>query len=100
MKTKRLRKYLEAKKKTRSAGTNSTIPADPKTDQDFPGYPHGTSSKEHITPKNTTQKKLAAVNKKDGEKILNKPAMKKQGKNEIDSDGSGGGFDGTEEVRE
>jgi len=100
MKSKRLRNYLEARKNTRLAGRDESIRTDRKTDQDFPGYPYGTSTEEHITPENTIQRKLASVHEKDGEKILDGRANLKRGKNEIESDGSGGAFEGTEEVRE
>src|SRR5262245_44314997 len=59
-------------------------------DQDFSGYPHAPASKELINPKTKEEKKSAAVNIKDGEKLNRKE--------ELDSDGSANAFDATETV--
>lgn len=64
---------------------------DNKIDQDFPGFPHGHAKPELIKPVTQQQKKTAAVNTKDGEKI---------NYDEQQSDGSGGAFSATEEVEE
>lgn len=64
---------------------------DQHIDQDFTGYPHAPASKELINPKTKQDKKSAAVDIKDGEKI---------NKHEEDSDGSANAFDGTEAVRD
>jgi hypothetical protein len=42
---------------------------DPHIDQDFPGFPHLPSNKKSITPKTTTEKKLAGVDKKKSNKV-------------------------------
>ncbi len=62
--------------------------------QDFPGFPGAPATKELITPITKEQKRTAAVNVQDGEK-MNNP------KKEVDeqySDGSGGAFSSTEEL--
>jgi len=41
---------------------------DHRIDQDFPGFPHAPASEEIINPKTKSQKKAAAVDRKDGEK--------------------------------
>lgn len=69
---------------------------DNKIDQDFKGFPHGTATENIINPKTKQQKKVAAVNITDGEKV-NKNAGEKD---EQESDGSGGAFDGTENMRD
>ena len=66
--------------------------SDNKIDQDFPGFPHGIATEKLITPKTDIEKKIAAVNVSDGEKI-NKPGEETD---EAKSDGSGGAFEGTE----
>ena len=71
---------------------NST---DNKIDQDFKGFPHGTAQINIINPKTKQEKKIAAVNITDGEKI-NKNTTKTD---EAASDGSGGAFEGTENMR-
>jgi len=53
---------------------------DQHIDQDFSGYPHAPATKELINPKTKQEKKSAALDIKDGEKI-NKRV-------EEDSDGS------------
>lgn len=62
---------------------------DSKTDQDFPGFPHGPSQENLIKPKTGDQKKTAALDVKDGEK---------RNPGEQNSDGSGGAFEATESV--
>lgn len=42
---------------------------DPSIDLDFPGFPHGLSRPCFISPKSEEQKKTAALDVKDGEKI-------------------------------
>ena len=69
---------------------------DNKIDQDFPGFPHGQSRENIITPSTSNEKKIADVNNKDGEKRFNQPAAV----DEELSDGSGSAFEGTEEVKE
>ncbi len=69
---------------------------DEKIDQDFKGFPHGTASENIISPITKQQKKVAAVNITDGEKV-NKNAGEK---NEQESDSSGGAFEGTENMRD
>jgi hypothetical protein len=62
---------------------------DQHIDQDFNGYPHSPAAKELINPKTKQDKKSAALDIKDGEKI---------NKHEEDSDGSANAFDATETV--
>jgi hypothetical protein len=69
---------------------------DNKIDQDFKGFPHGNASEAIINPSTLVEKKIAAVNITDGEKI-NK---KKDQKDEQESDGSGGAFDATENMQD
>ena len=73
---------------------NST---DNKIDQDFKGFPDGQAKESLINPKTADEKKTAAVNITDGEKINKK---KDKDSDESDSDGSGGAFEGTERMRE
>jgi ABC-type polar amino acid transport system ATPase subunit len=70
--------------------------SDNKIDQDFKGFPHGTASENIINPKTNIEKKVAAVNITDGEKV-NKNAGEKD---ESESDGSGGAFEGTENMQD
>ncbi len=74
-------------------------------DQDFPGFPHSPSSEKMINPTSNQEKKVAAVDKKDGEKIIDPQTKKKNLLNpkksgEENSDGSANAFDATETVRE
>ena len=72
---------------------NST---DNKIDQDFKGFPDGQAKENLINPKSEEDKKTAALNIKDGEKV-----NKKQDEvDEEQSDGSGGAFEGTESMRD
>ena len=68
---------------------------DNKIDQDFKGFPHGNATEAIINPSTTEEKKVAAVNITDGEKI-NK---KKYEKDEQQSDASGGAFGATENMQ-
>ena len=70
--------------------------SDHKIDEDFPGFPNGSATEKIITPKTALEKKVAAVNT-TGEEKVNK---KKGEKDEAESDGSGGAFTGTEEVKD
>lgn len=70
--------------------------SDNKIDQDFPGFPHGTATEKMITPKTTVEKKVAAINITDGEKV-NKTGEETD---EAKSDGSGGAFEATENMRD
>lgn len=70
--------------------------SDNKIDQDFPGFPHGTAKENIIHPTTKQEKKIAAVDITDGEKV-NKNAGQKD---ETASDGSGGSFEGTENMRD
>ncbi|WP_276501576.1 hypothetical protein [Terrimonas pollutisoli] len=101
MKNKRLRNYLQQKATMKA---NSPIKADAiqnlpdkRIDQDFVGYPHAPAKEELINPKTKEQKKTAAVNVKDGEKMDQKNKKKQPG--EERSDGSSNAFRGTEEVK-
>ena len=80
--------------KKKEIATNS----DNKIDQDFPGFPHGKSTEQLITPKTDEEKKVAAVNIKDGEKVNKNDAKKET--DESQSDGSGGAFNDTENTRD
>jgi len=64
---------------------------DEKIDTDFKDYPDNQGAENIINPKTEEDKKTAALDKKDGEKM---------DKDEIESDASGGAFDATEAVRE
>jgi hypothetical protein len=66
---------------------------DPKIDQDFEGYPHGTAKNEMIKPKNSQQKKTADLDNKDGEKNFNDYDKEHLETDEQDSDGSANAFD-------
>ena len=77
MKNPRLRRYLDRK--------------DAKTNQDFRDFPGNSPREDIINPKNKTEKKVAAVNVKDGEKMRKEEAQK--------DNGSGGAFEATEEVK-
>lgn len=90
----RQRKYFSDKKKKVISEVEVHEHADNKIDQDFPGFPYGQSKEKIINPTTETEKKVAAVDKTDGEK------MTAQQIDESDSDASGGAFDATEKVRE
>ena len=45
---------------------------DNKIDEDFKGYPHGQAKEEIIKPETDEEKKIADVDKKDGEKRIYK----------------------------
>ena len=90
---------MAARKITRANALKQKTMAD-KTNQDFPGYPHGTASEKVITPGTKTEKKTARVDTKDGEKMLTTKAKKKTKTNEEQSDGSASAFEGTENVSE
>ncbi|HYC39024.1 MAG TPA: hypothetical protein VEB63_00945 [Chitinophagaceae bacterium] len=93
MSNKRLKKYLEARRK---AGGSGPIRSDRKTDQDFPGYPGGLASENLITPETDSDRKIAAVDERDGEKRIEKnPGGRVREEN---SDGSANAFEGTERV--
>jgi hypothetical protein len=104
MKNRRFSKYLL----DRSTGKNEPMKKrtdvrdshDKKTNQDFEGFPGGQAQENIINPKTTTDKKTAALNVKDGEKKLDSKRTKQTDISEQDSDGSGGAFGGTEEVKE
>ena len=93
-------KKSTGRQQSKDAGQNSPIltnqdveqTADQHIDQDFSGYPHAPATKELINPKTKQEKKSAALDIKDGEKI-NKHE-------EEDSDGSANAFDATETVRD
>ena len=78
---------------------------DKHIDQDFKGFPYGTASEEVINPKTKQEEKVAAVDSKDGEKIID-PQEKKKNKqtatetDEENSDGSANAFERTERVQE
>lgn len=67
---------------------------DKKINQDFPGFPGSPSGYELINPLTKTEKINANTNIKDGEKRSSEEV------DESKSDGSGGAFEGTEEVKE
>jgi hypothetical protein len=70
---------------------------DSKIDQDFTGFPHGAAAEKIINPTSDEEKKVAAVNITDGEKI-NKDTVEKT--DEQESDGSGGAFEATENMQD
>ncbi len=99
MKTNRNRKYFASRKSRQpepmTTGTEVKQSNDNKIDQDFSGFPHGQAKENIINPKTAEDKKVADVNNKDGEK-----RVYDKGIDEAASDGSGNGFDATEEVKE
>ena len=72
--------------------------SDNKIDQDFPGFPDGESKEKLINPETKDEKKVAQVDVKDGEKI-NKDEDADE-TDELQSDGSGGAFEATENMRD
>lgn len=66
---------------------------DEHIDQDFKGYPDGPAKDETIRPKTKEEKKSAAVNVKDGEKMF-------RSGDENKDDGSANAFERTEEVND
>ncbi len=92
--TNRQKKYFGDKKKKVITEGEVHEHADNKIDQDFPGFPFGQSKENLISPENEEDKKVAAVDKTDGEKMTAEQI------DESDSDASGGAFDATEKVRE
>ena len=107
MQNKRLRNYLQQKtamKKEASAKENIQANPDKHIDQDFSGYPHSPAKEEIINPKTKQEKKVAAVDTKDGEKVIDPPAKQKSRpsakKGEESSDGSANAFEGTERVQD
>jgi hypothetical protein len=99
MKTKRFQQYLDTKRgKAMENKSDVATHSDNKIDQDFEGYPHGQAKEKVIKPETATEKKTAAVNVKDGEKMENTTG--KKGRDEQYSEGSGGAFAGTEDVKD
>ena len=107
MKNRRLRNYLQQKAERKAdtrAGDTQKNP-EKHTNQDFRGYPHAPAKEELINPKTNQEKKVAALDTKDGEKIIN-PQEKKKRKlpdaeaGEERSDGSANAFDATEKVQD
>lgn len=80
MKTKRSVRYLSTRKSQRTTPLQSKKDiqqnSDARIDQDFPGYPNGSSSDEMIKPKSATQKKTAGIQVKDGEKVIKEDTAK------------------------
>lgn len=81
MKSKRLRNYLKAN------GSNKSVSFadigsinDGNTDADFPGFPNGASTPSMITPITESEKKLAAVDIKDGDKMTREEIADAQNK--------------------
>lgn len=102
MKAKRLNNYLRHRKASGGATfRKDEVQENPDKhiDQDFPAYPHGPSAEETIKPKTGRQKKTAAIDIKDGEKNISKTTPENKDSEQF-SEGSGGAFGATEEVRE
>lgn len=99
MKTKRFREYLQHKKATRPIRHKEEVAQNPdkRIDQDFSGYPHGHAKEKIIRPQTKKEKKTAALQVKDGEKMNNTAGRSSQ-RDEQDSDGSGGAFATTEDL--
>ena len=93
---------MQHKKDTRALSQNGELAKgqDKKTGQDFSGYPHGHAKEKLIKPETRNEKKTAALNVKDGEKMDNTGGRAKKQVDEQDSDGSGGAFSGTESVND
>jgi hypothetical protein len=100
MKAKRFQQYLDNKKQGKGIQHKQEIAShsDQKIDEDFKGYPGNPAKESVIKPKTATEKKTAQVDVKDGEKM--KDTSGKKGIDEQESDGSGGAFGGTEDVKE
>ncbi len=103
MKSKRFRNYVASRSKTTAMNKADVSHSnDAKTDEDHPGFPGGQSSPQMINPKTAEEKKLAAVDIKDGDKMTPEENANAQAKvaetNEALSDGSGGAFEATEEI--
>jgi hypothetical protein len=92
----RLNKYLNKQQNTKPIISKQEVHnhTDSKIDQDFPGFPYGLSKEDIITPVSPIEKKVAAVDNKDGEK------MNAEQINEAASDASGSAFEATEQVKE
>ncbi len=73
---------------------NST---DNKIDEDFKGFPNGQAKESIINPKTAVEKITAALYITDGEKVNKNP---EELVDESESDGSGGAFEGTENMRD
>lgn len=99
MKTKRFRQYLDNRRQGNPIRHKNEVAghSDQKIDEDFKGFPGSPSKEKVIKPQTTTEKKTAAVNVKDGEKM--EDTSGKNGKDEQYSEGSGGAFGATEELR-
>ena len=97
MSTTRSKQYF-ANKKTQPMQNKQEVQQsnDNKIDQDYPGFPNGQSNENIINPTTATDKKVADVKNMDGEK---RP-QRKPATDELNSDGSGGAFEATEEVKE
>ena len=92
---KRSQKYLESKRNNPIQNADQVkTSSDKHIDQDFTGYPDSPAKENIINPKTKQDKKTAAINIQDGEKV-NKP---KYEVDEQESDGSGGAFSATEEL--
>lgn len=100
----KLQRYLHKKRHTDNGTpirkTEVQENPDKHIDQDFEGFPHQPSTEGMISPKTKTQRKLAAVGKKDGEKMTTKKEKKSKEKNDDQSLGSGGAFEATELPRD
>lgn len=76
---------------------------DERIDQDFEGYPGNPSKENIIRPKDETDRTTADVDNANINDYADSSENKRTGKNredidELQSDGSGGAFKGTEEV--
>ncbi|MES2773626.1 MAG: hypothetical protein V4722_05555 [Bacteroidota bacterium] len=103
MKSKRFRNYVANRTSTKAMNKDDVrVSKDAKTDEDHPGFPNGQSSPQMINPKTAEEKKVAAVDTKDGDKMTSEENANAQAKvaetNESLSDGSGGAFEATEEI--
>jgi hypothetical protein len=93
----RFQKYVESKRKNDPIRNKEQVKNSPDKhiDQDFPGYPDSPSKERIINPKTKQEKKVAAINVQDGEKV-SKQQRKDEEVDEQQSDGSGGAFSATE----
>ncbi len=70
MKSKRKRIYASDKNYSNPMTKEDVVNSpDAKTDQDFPGFPNGDATLAKITPDTKTEKMLASVAIKDGDKM-------------------------------
>jgi hypothetical protein len=92
----RFKKYLQSKHTNPIQRADQVkTSSDKHIDQDFTGYPAAPAKENIINPKTKQEKKIAATDVKDGEK-MEKHQSDQDDVDEQQSDGSGGAFSATE----